>query len=89
METGKSGACLFCKQAADRLGRIQTDYLNSITEEIQENYETIRDSEYMFNDFVDQQSSSRQPVHLNGILQVLSQLGKFAPDSVSAHPKAK
>lgn len=76
----------FCKQAADRLGRIQTDYLNSITEEIQENYETIRDSEYMFNDFVDR--FGPRFVHLNGILQVLSQLGN-APDSVSGHPKAK
>jgi hypothetical protein len=76
----------FCKQAADRLSRIQTDYLNAITDEVQENYETIRDSEYMFNDFVDR--FGPRFVHLNGILQALSQLGN-APDALPAQPKAK
>ena len=76
----------FCKKAAERLGRIQTDYLNSITDEIQNNYETIRDNEYMFNDFVDR--FGPRFVHLNGILQVLMQLGN-APDATPAHPKAQ
>ncbi len=76
----------FCKKAAERLGRIQTDYLNSITEEIQDNFETIRDSEFMFNDFVDR--FGPRFAHLNGILQVLAQLGN-APDGMPAQPKAK
>jgi len=76
----------FCKKAADRLGRIQTDYLSAITDEIQDNYETIRDSEFMFNDFIDR--FGPRFVHLNGILQVLAQLGN-APDSMPAQPKAK
>ena len=73
----------FCKKAAERLGRIQTDYLNSITEEIQEKFESIRDSEYMFNDFIDR--FGPRFVHLNGILQVLAQLGN-APDMTSPQP---
>ena len=76
----------FCKKAAERLGRIQTDYLNAITEEVQENYENLRDSEYMFNDFVDR--FGPRFVHLNGILQVLTQLGN-APDMMQTQPKAK
>ena len=73
----------FCKKAAERLGRIQTDYLNSITEEIHDNFESIRDSEYMFNDFIDR--FGPRFVHLNGILQVLAQLGN-APDMMPAQP---
>lgn len=73
----------FCKKAAERLGRIQTDYLNSITEEIQEKFESIRDSEYMFNDFIDR--FGPRFVHLNGILQVLAQLGN-APDMMPPQP---
>jgi hypothetical protein len=69
----------FCKKAAERLGRIQTDYLNSITEEVHNNFESIRDSEYMFNDFIDR--FGPRFAHLNGILHVLVQLGN-APDMV-------
>ena len=77
----------FCKKAAERLGRIQTDYLNSITEEVQNNFESIRDSEFMFNDFIDR--FGPRFVHLNGILQVLVQLGN-APDVMpQEYPNAK
>ena len=73
----------FCKKAAERLGRIQTDYLNAITDEIQEKFESMRDSEYMFNDFIDR--FGPRFVHLNGILQVLAQLGN-APDMMPPQP---
>ena len=73
----------FCKKAAERLGRIQTDYLNAITDEIQDNFESIRDSEYMLNDFIDR--FGPRFVHLNGILQVLAQLGN-APDMMPPQP---
>jgi len=77
----------FCKKAAERLGRIQTDYLNAITEEVQSNFESLRDSEFMFNDFIDR--FGPRFVHLNGILQVLVQLGN-APDMMpQEYPKAK
>jgi hypothetical protein len=76
----------FCKQAADQLGKVQTDYLNSITEEIYENFDNMRDSEFMLNEFVDR--FGPRFAHLNGILQVLAQLGN-APDAVVAQPKAK
>jgi len=77
----------FCKQAAERLGRIQTDYLNAITEEVQNNYESIRDSEFMLNDFIDR--FGPRFVHLNGILQVLIQLGNAPDITPPQYPKAK
>jgi len=76
----------FCKKAADQLGRIQTDYLNNLTEEIDDHFESIRDSEYMLNEFVDR--FGPRFVHLNGILQVLVQLGN-APDVIPQQPKAR
>jgi hypothetical protein len=76
----------FCKTAADRLGKIQTEYLNVITDEIYDNFDNMRDSEFMLNDFVDR--FGPRFVHLNGILQVLAQLGN-APDIIPAQPKAK
>jgi len=76
----------FCKKAAERLGRIQTDYLNAITEEVQGNFEAIRDSEYAFNEFIDR--FGPRFVHLNGILQVLVQLGN-APDVIPPQPNPK
>ena len=76
----------FCKKAADKLGRIQTDYLNAITEEVHDNFETIRDSEFMLNDFLDR--FGPRFVHLNGILQVLVQLGN-APDMMPPQPNPK
>ena len=76
----------FCKKAADQLGRIQTDYLSNLTEEIDDHFESIRDSEYMLNEFVDR--FGPRFVHLNGILQVLVQLGN-APDAIPQQPKAR
>jgi len=74
----------FCKKAAERLGRIQTDYLSAITEEVQDKFESIRDSEYVLNDFIDR--FGPRFVHLNGILQVLTQLGN-APETMPPQPQ--
>ncbi len=61
-----------CRVAAEALGKIQTEYLVSLTQEINENYETLRDGEFMLNEFVDR--FGPRLAHLNGLLQVLSQL---------------
>ena len=53
-------------------GRVQTEYLVSLTQEISENYETLLDGEFMLNEFVDR--FGPRMAHLNGLLQVLSQL---------------
>ena len=63
----------FCRRAADKLGKIQTDYLTSITEEIEYGFETLRGGEYVLSEFVDR--FGPRFAHLNGLLHVLSQLG--------------
>ena len=61
-----------CRSAAEALSKVQTEYLVNLTEEINENYETLRDGEFMLNEFVDR--FGPRLAHLNGLLQVLSQL---------------
>ena len=66
-----------CRLAAESLSKVQTEYLAGLTEEINENYETLRDGEFMLNEFVDR--FGPRVAHLNGLLQVLSQLSA-SPD---------
>ena len=61
-----------CRQAAEMLGQIQTRFLESVTEEIAENGDCMMDGEFMLNEFVDR--FGPRLAHLNGVLQVLSQL---------------
>ena len=69
----------FCKLAADKLGKVQTDMLSTITSEVEDGYENFLDSEYALGDFLDR--TGPRFAHLNGLLQVLAQLGN-APDLV-------
>jgi hypothetical protein len=61
-----------CRMAAEALSRIQTEFLDSLTQEVRDNYETLLDGEFMLNEFVDR--FGPRLAHLNGLLQVLSQL---------------
>lgn len=61
-----------CRLAAECLSKVQTEYLVSLTQEINENFESLRDGEFMLNEFVDR--FGPRLAHLNGLLQVLSQL---------------
>jgi len=61
-----------CRIAAEALGKVQTEYLLSLTQEISENFENLRDGEFMLNEFIDR--FGPRLAHLNGLLQVLSQL---------------
>jgi len=61
-----------CRFAAEALSKVQTEYLANLTEEINENFEALRDGEFMLNEFVDR--FGPRVAHLNGLLQVLSQL---------------
>jgi len=61
-----------CRMAAEALGKVQTEFLSSLTREINENYESLLDGEFMLNEFVDR--FGPRLAHLNGLLQVLSQL---------------
>jgi hypothetical protein len=61
-----------CRQAAETLGQIQTQFLENVTEEIASNAECMMEGEFMLNEFVDR--FGPRLAHLNGVLQVLSQL---------------
>lgn len=61
-----------CREAAETLGDVQTEFLRCVTEEINENADSLMDGEFMLNEFVDR--FGPRLAHLNGVLQVLSQL---------------
>ena len=62
-----------CRRAAEALSRVQTEFLEHLTDEIDENEENLVEGEYMLNEFVDRYGP--RLAHLNGVLQVLAQLG--------------
>lgn len=64
-----------CRQAAETLSRVQTQFLDHLTTEVQENEESLVDGEFMLNEFVDRYGP--RLAHLNGVLQVLSQLSSI------------
>ena len=61
-----------CRLAADALAQVQTQYLENLTEEVSENSEHLMDGEFMLTEFVDR--FGPRLAHLNGVLQVLTQL---------------
>ena len=66
-----------CHQAAETLSRVQTQFLDSLTEEIADTEDHLLEGEYMLNEFVDR--FGPRLAHLNGVLQVLAQLGNGEP----------
>ena len=67
-----------CRAAAEALSQVQTEFLHNITGEVQDSYENMLDSDFVMNEFVDRYGP--RLAHLNGVLQLLSQLsGKPAP----------
>jgi hypothetical protein len=61
-----------CRAAAEALGKVQAEFLESLTAEVNANYEHLLEGEFMLNEFVDR--FGPRMAHLNGLLQVLSQL---------------
>lgn len=61
-----------CREAAESLSRVQLEYLERITEEINDHAEDMVDGEFMLNEFVDR--FGPRLAHLNGVIQVLAQL---------------
>jgi len=62
-----------CHRAAEALSRVQTQFLDTLTEEIEESEEHLVEGDFMLNEFVDR--FGPRLAHLNGVLQVLAQLG--------------
>lgn len=63
-----------CKQAAESLAQVQAEFLHNLTAEVEENADAMGDGEFVFNEFVDR--FGPRLAHLNGVLQMLSQLGQ-------------
>ena len=61
-----------CREAAESLSNVQTEFLRQLTEEISDNSEHFLEGDFMLNEFVDRYGP--RLAHLNGVLQVLSQL---------------
>ncbi|MBP85991.1 MAG: hypothetical protein CMJ64_04620 [Planctomycetaceae bacterium] len=62
-----------CRTAVETLSRVQTQFLHNLTDEVLDNEDCLLDGEFMLNEFVDR--FGPRLAHLNGVLQVLSQLG--------------
>ena len=78
--SGADRECFICRAAAESLGKIQTEFLDSLTIEINDNVDSLMDGEFMLNEFVDR--FGPRMAHLNGLLQVLSQLSAM-PDQAN------
>ena len=61
-----------CRAAAEALSQVQTEFLQSLTCDVNDNFEGMLDSEFVLNEFVDRYGP--RMAHLNGVLQMLSQL---------------
>ncbi len=61
-----------CREAAESMSRVQVEYLERITEEINDTAEDMIDGEFVLNEFVDR--FGPRLAHLNGVIQVLAQL---------------
>ncbi len=66
-----------CRQAAESLARVHTEFLSSIAEEAAENAEDFSDSEYALGEFIDRYGP--RLAHFNGVLQLFAQLGAPLP----------
>ena len=53
--------------------KVQTQFLDTLTAEVNENAEELLDGEFLLNEFVDR--FGPRLAHLNGVIQVLAQVG--------------
>jgi hypothetical protein len=65
-----------CGTAAETLSRVQTEFLEQLTEEVSESADSLVDSEFLMNEFVDRYGP--RMAHLNGVLQMLAQLSAYS-----------
>jgi hypothetical protein len=62
-----------CREAAEVLSKVQVEYLDRMTDEITYSREDLVEGEFMLNEFIDRYGP--RLAHLNGVIQVLAQLG--------------
>jgi hypothetical protein len=73
-----------CRMATEALVRVQNDFIHKLTEEAADGYETMMDSEFMLQEFIDR--FGPRMAHLGGMLHMVSQLSaqKDAPATAPA-----
>ncbi len=72
-----------CRAAAEALSQVQTEFLQSLTIDVNDNFENMIDSDFVLNEFVDRYGP--RLAHLNGVLQLLAQLGMTGHDTANVH----
>lgn len=65
-----------CREAAEALSRVQIEYLNRMTDEINDTSEDMVEGEFLLNEFIDR--FGPRLAHLNGVIQVLAQLSSVS-----------
>ena len=70
-----------CHEAAEALSQVQVAFLSKMTEEINDSVDGLMDGEFMLTEFVDR--FGPRLAHLNGVIQVLSQLSSMNASSDS------
>ena len=75
-----SGAC---REAAEALTRVQIEYLDRMTDEINDTSEDMVEGDFMLNEFIDRYGP--RLAHLNGVIQVLAQLSSVPNPANSQH----
>ncbi len=68
-----------CRQAAESLSTVHTEFLSSIAQEAAENADGFTDSEYALGEFIDRYGP--RLAHFNGVLQLFAQLGAPLPSA--------
>ena len=61
--------------AAEALSKVQAEFLESLTDEVNANAEELLDGEFVLNEFIDR--FGPRLAHLNGVIQVLAQLSSI------------
>jgi hypothetical protein len=64
-----------CRDSAEALSRVQVEFLERMTDEINHSADGLMDGEFMLNEFVDR--FGPRLAHLNGVIQVMAQLGSL------------
>jgi hypothetical protein len=70
-----------CRMAAEALSKVQAEFLEALTEEVNSNAEELLDGEFVLNEFIDR--FGPRLAHLNGVIQVLAQLSS-APNPTNS-----
>ncbi len=72
-----------CREAAEALTRVQIEYLDRMTDEINDTNADMVEGEFVLNEFIDRYGP--RLAHLNGVIQVLAQLSSVPNPANSQH----